>query len=76
MYLIFIHKGGCYMNWRIFDEIVASNCSKALTECREYMEKEYSGEYTDEDLWLESQRIIYKRAVKDTLNFIVYLYMV
>lgn len=59
-----------------FDKLVAQNCSRALIECREYMEKEYSGNYTDEELWLESQKVIYRRAVKDTLKAMLYLDMI
>jgi len=54
------------------DELVAENCSRALRECKDYMEKEYSGNYSDEELWLESQKIIYKRAVQDTIKTLLY----
>lgn len=54
------------------DELVSENCSRALRECKEYLEKEYSGNYSDEELWLESQKIIYKRAVQDTIKTLLY----
>jgi len=54
------------------DELVAENCSRALRECKDYMEKEYSGNYSDEALWLESQKIIYRRAVEDTIKVLLY----
>lgn len=61
---------------KIIDELVAQNCDKALTECKDYIEKEYSGKYSEEELRPIAEKVIYKRAVADTFKMLHYFNLI
>lgn len=60
----------------LLDELVAQCCDKALTECKEYIEKEYSGEYSEAELRPIAEKLIYKRAVADTIKMLKYFNLI
>jgi oligoribonuclease NrnB/cAMP/cGMP phosphodiesterase (DHH superfamily) len=41
-----------------------------LEECEEYLQKEYCGELSEEKLRIEAEKIVYKKAVKDTFEML------
>ena len=45
-----------------FEDYIDAECIKAVDECREYIEREYSQEYTDAELAIMRERLIYKKA--------------
>lgn len=56
----------------MLDEFVALNCDNALTECEEYIRKEYGGNFDEDELRAMWEKLIYKRAVADTLRSLRY----
>lgn len=61
---------------KMLDELVALNCDKALTECEEYIRKEYGGNVKEEDLRLMAEKLIYRRAVADTFKTLHYFNLI
>lgn len=57
---------------KLLDDLIDKCCDMALTECSEYIQKEYSGKYSDDELRPIAEKLIYKRAVKDTINTLRY----
>lgn len=57
-------------------ELVATRCNQALEECEEYLEKEYGGKVSEQELRIMAEEIIYKKAVKDTFQLLKYLNMI
>jgi hypothetical protein len=52
-----------------FEEYIDKKCLKALTECREYIEKEYSQKCDEDDLNVMRERLIFKTAWVAGFNF-------
>lgn len=57
---------------KMLNELIDRCCDRALVECEEYIRKEYSGKFTDEELRPLAEKLIYKRAVRDTFNALRY----
>ncbi|MFV0344314.1 MAG: hypothetical protein ACK5JH_15745 [Anaerocolumna sp.] len=52
-----------------FEEYVNIKCNKAVSQCREYMEKEFSDKYSEEELSLLREKLIYKEAWMSAMQF-------
>jgi len=66
-----LYEGGLYME-DLLDEIITERCDKAIVECNEYLQKEYSGKFSEDDLRLIRERLIYKKAVHDAFSILRY----
>lgn len=53
-----------------FQELVAKRCEKALIECKEYMDKEYSGDVPADELQYIAEEMCYKKGFSDAVAFL------
>lgn len=54
------------------DLIVSNGCNQALEECHDYLEKEYKGSISEDELNILAQKIVYKKAVVNTIRTLQY----
>jgi hypothetical protein len=47
-----------------------------LEECEEYLQKEYEGKLSEGELRIEAERVIYIRAVQDTIETLKYFHII
>jgi len=57
------------------EEFVARRCEAALTENKEYMEKEYSEELEETELQKEAEILVYKKCISDIMAILDYFKM-
>lgn len=53
-----------------FDEYVNNKCINALSDCKEYMEKECSGIYSEEELSVLRENYIFKVGFVSALQLV------
>jgi oligoribonuclease NrnB/cAMP/cGMP phosphodiesterase (DHH superfamily) len=54
------------------DLFVSESCNEALEECEEYLKAERKGNLSDDELRIMAEKIIYKKAVANTIKTLKY----
>ena len=54
-----------------FEELISLRCEKAVEECSEYMDKEYSG-LSQEELQPIAEKLCYKRGFADAVAILMH----
>jgi hypothetical protein len=58
------------------ETLVSMRCNSALEECEEYIENEYKGNVSEDELRIMAEKLIYKKAVNDTINTLRYFQII
>jgi hypothetical protein len=58
------------------DVLVAMRCNEALEECEEYLESECKGKMPEDELRIMGEKLIYNKAVSDTINTLRYFHII
>jgi hypothetical protein len=58
------------------ETLVSMRCNAALEECEKYIENEYKGNVADDELRIMAEKLIYKKAVNDTINTLRYFQII
>lgn len=60
---------GCITKDEDFEEYVNIKCNNAVMRCREYIEREHSNNYSEEELSIMREKLIYKEAWYSAMQF-------
>lgn len=50
-----------------FEELISIRCQKALEECKDYLEREFSGSIPQDELQAMAEKLCYKKGFQDAL---------
>lgn len=57
-----------------FEDFIALRCGRALQECEEYLQNEYNGKLTPDQMKAQSEELCYKKGFMDAVTILMGCY--
>jgi hypothetical protein len=54
-----------------FEDFVTTRCERALQECEEYLQREYDGSLSPDELQVKAEELCYKKGLSDAISIFV-----